>query len=136
MSANHEIKNGKERDILQQEYLKDNPYTLPQNYFAAVEDSVREKIHGKSTKESAFMNSIKTCIAFASVFAIIFGLGYGAMYVTGTTDINGNNNHEEMIYTQSQPVQISDTLDSADTDYIEQYLIESNISITTLASLE
>ncbi len=133
MNTNKDIQNGKERDILQQEYLRENPYTLPQNYFAAVEDAVREKIHGKPAKESALLNGIKTCTAFAAVFAIVFGLGYGAMHLTGTADYN---NTQEQILSQSDPIPQIDSLESTDTDYIEQYLIDSNVSIATLASLE
>ncbi len=133
MNTNKDIQNGKERDILRQEYLKENPYTLPQNYFATVEDAVREKIHGKPAKESAILNGIKTCTAFAAVFAIVFGLGYGAMYLTGTDEYN---NTPEQILSQSEPAAQIDPLESSDTDYIEQYLIDSNVSIATLASLE
>ena len=44
--------NGLEKDdILQKEYLRENPYTLPDNYFASVEDAVHKRIH---KEESGF----------------------------------------------------------------------------------
>ncbi len=137
MNDNINIQNGKERDILQQEHLRENPYGLPQNYFAAVEDAVREKIHGKPSKAEQLRNGFQTCVAFASVFAIVFGLGYGAMYVTGTATEAATNeeNGTEQILSQTQPVPTSDTL-NVEKDYIEQYLIDSNVSIATLASVE
>ena len=134
MNTNENTQNGKERDILEQNYLRENPYTLPQNYFAKVEDSVREKIKGeaKAPKGIRLADAVKTCTAFAAVFAIVFGLGYGAMYFTGTAKKQQPNE----LYSQTEPSVPANTLEDADINYIEQYLIESNVSIATLASLE
>ena len=84
MIGNKEILDGKEKDILQRESLKENPFVVPQGYFSSVEDAVHQKIHTEE-KVNPLVSFFKTGIALASVFGIVFGLGYGAMYLTDRT---------------------------------------------------
>lgn len=151
--------NGLEKDdILQKEYLRENPYTLPDNYFASVEDAVHKRIHKEETGSNPVLAFFKTSIALACLFGIVFGFGYGAMYLTGTIDqeeetvtyasLEGDSSIDELItkIMGNSPIietaeeieaypNMPDTL-SIDKEQIEQYLIDSNISISTLASLE
>lgn len=155
-----------EQDILQRSSLKENPYTLPKGYFAMVEDSVHKRIHKEEEPEKRWITILKPAVMLAVTFGVIFGLGYGAMYVTGTTQQKSNDlivmdesavqqdttsyNSETLFETMRSAAlldfltdpendDIATTSDSAlesHKDNIEQYLIESNVSLITLASLE
>ena len=157
MIGNKEILDGKERDILQSANLKENPFVVPQGYFASVEDAVHQKIH-KEEKVNPLVSFFKTGIALASVFGIVFGLGYGAMYLTDTLDTtespipavasNVEANIDELIISAigNYPImeteeEIENSPDMSDTlninkEMIEQYLIDSDLSISALAALE
>lgn len=157
MIGNKEILDGKERDILQSANLKENPFVVPQGYFASVEDAVHQKIH-KEEKVNPLVSFFKTGIALASVFGIVFGLGYGAMYLTDTLDTtestipaiasNEEANIDELIISAigNYPImeteeEIENSPDMSDTlsinkEMIEQYLIDSDLSISALAALE
>lgn len=157
MIGNKEILDGKERDILQSSNLKENPFVVPQGYFASVEDAVHQKIH-KEEKVNPLVSFFKTGIALASVFGIVFGLGYGAMYLTDTLDTtespipavasNEEANIDELIISAigNYPImeteeEIENSPDMSDTlsinkEMIEQYLIDSDLSISALAALE
>ena len=158
MVGNKDLINGKEKDILQNPSLRENPFAVPDGYFAAVEDSVHKKIYSNGENTNPLIAFLKTSVALASVFGIIFGLGYGAMYLTDTLDTqstasgytiaDSDFSFDDFIITAigSYPIMesseeidnspnISDTL-IIDTEQIEQYLIDSNVSITALASLE
>ena len=159
MIGNKEILDGKEKDILQRESLKENPFVVPQGYFSSVEDAVHQKIHTEE-KVNPLISFFKTGIALASVFGIVFGLGYGAMYLTDTLDASKSaseipayaSNEEagidELIISAigNYPIMdteeeienspnMSDTL-TINKEVIEQYLIDSDLSISALAALE
>ena len=159
MIGNKEILDGKEKDILQRESLKENPFVVPQGYFSSVEDAVHQKIHIEE-KVNPLVSFFKTGIALASVFGIVFGLGYGAMFLTDTLDANktaseipayasnADANIDEFIISAigNYPIMeteeeienspnMSDTL-SINKEIIEQYLIDSDLSISALAALE
>lgn len=162
---------GKKEDILQRSSLKENPYTLPDDYFAMVEDNIQKKIHGsdEAAEERGLIPVLRTAIMLACTFAIILGFGYGIMYVTEHVTAGDSQNivaleqSEEIENDSLDQEQIFDTIGSqailetisnnyyadaeeggqtidgnitVDKDNIEQYLIESNISLITLASLE
>ena len=157
MFGDKDIINQKERDILQDIKLKQNPYVVPEGYFASVEDAVHEKIHNQQP-ENALVSALKSGLALACMFAIVFGFGYGAMYLTNTnTHQTGSENYmaeeslsntEEFIigtigdgFLMATDEEISKYPNLTDTvainkELIEQYLIESDISIAALASLE
>ena len=157
MFVDKDIVNQKEKDILQESKLKQNPYTVPEGYFASVEDAVHHKIHNQQP-ENALVSAFKSGLALACTFAIIFGFGYGAMYLTNTsTQQNGSdsyiveesysNTEEFIIGTIGNSVlmatdeEINEYPNMTDTvvinkEVIEQYLIDSDISIAALASLE
>ncbi|MBR7157673.1 MAG: hypothetical protein IKD16_04680 [Bacteroidales bacterium] len=156
-----------EQDILERASLRENPYSLPQGYFAMVEDSVQKRIHNQESAipQNRLVEMLKPCLMLAITFGVIFGLGYGAMYVTGTTsqneerplivqessnDESSNQLEDDSFFDTVPSITIIESLaeaesddsfsefenDQANKDNIEQYLIESNISLITLASLE
>ena len=73
------------KNILDQESLRKAPFTVPEGYFATVEDRVRERV-AKPAKASPLWRVLKPGIAVAAMFLIIFGIGYATLSLTGTLD--------------------------------------------------
>lgn len=134
MIGNKEILDGKERDILQSANLKENPFDVPQGYFSSVEDAVHQKIHTEQ-KVNPLVSFFKTSIALASVFGIVFGLGYGAMYLTNTLNTNAAAS-QPSVYASNEGENTNEFTISASEEEIEQYLIDSDLTISALAALE
>ena len=150
-------------DILGRDYLKDNPYTLPKGYFAQLEDSVSKRIHADTDEqERGLVPFFKSAVMLACTFGVILGMGYGAMYLTNQSKesatpqfVENNINYNDPDSLEYDIIDIMsaaavlETLTASDEltqnnfdspevnkDNIEEYLIESNISLITLASLE
>jgi hypothetical protein len=71
-------------DILQREEFRQNPFTVPEGYFASLEDSLRDKVFAAEKKPAAFVGILKPALMMACSFAVIFGLGYGILSMTGS----------------------------------------------------
>lgn len=71
------------KNILEQESLKQAPFTVPEGYFQTVEDRVRERI-AKPERSTRLWTVLKPGIAVAAMFLIIFGIGYATLSLTGT----------------------------------------------------
>jgi hypothetical protein len=69
-------------NILDRRELKCNPFSVPEGYFDTVEDVVRERI--STPEKSGFAAILKPALLLACMFGIIFGIGYGALSLTGT----------------------------------------------------
>lgn len=80
----------KHKNILENSTLKANPFIVPNGYFAEVERSVMETITptGQQQGKNRFgiIEILKPAIGLAACFALIFGIGYGALYLTGNTE--------------------------------------------------
>ncbi len=158
-------------DILSRSSLKENPFGVPAGYFTSMQEEVMEKIsatpvaqpYSKEETEAApatFMTYFKPAFAMAAMFGLVFGIGWGAMKITGTytEDVPGNEQvvlgdvqgemEEEDIYSILD-ITIEDilTADNAELDIpanptvlddetIEQYLIDTRVSSTAIALLE
>lgn len=159
-------------NILERGSLKENPFGVPSGYFTAMQDEVMAKISAipvmppqvEEAEEAApagFMTYFKPAFAMAAMFGIIFGLGYGAMKITGTyTDddtslrsslISGNPQAElteddvisilditiEDIFTSQENNDAIGIMEQIASDEdIEQYLIDSRVTTTAIALLE
>lgn len=139
-------------DILQTPKLKENPFSLPQAYFTCVEEELNAKIKA-SDKENIIVDEpsrfglLKASFALTIVFGIIIGLGYLVLDLTNTSQIKSNIelaqqnedilNNDNTILADSLSKEFGLKNDNAiKTEDIEEYLLDSNISIITLASLE
>jgi hypothetical protein len=131
----------KHKNILENSTLKANPFIVPNGYFAEVERSVMETITptGQQPGKNRFgiIEILKPAIGLAACFALIFGIGYGALYLTGNTE-SKNSTSTVQIAEENIP---ESTETESDTIYInedaaEEYLINSGVSSSTLASLE
>lgn len=165
--------NKKTEDILSRKELKENPFGVPAGYFQMLEGDVMQKIRkegllsqGEVEQTPApalgFLNILKPALSLAAVFAIIFGLGYGAMSLTDTLDKSQEgqtemvaeqsldlssgtelseeeistiigNDIEELISGERDTVGVGSQLDE---EMIEQYLIDTRVSSSILASLD
>lgn len=164
-------KSEKTEDILTRTELKENPFGVPAQYFQLVQEEVMQKIKGENIAPQpqmepapalSFLTVLKPALSLAAVFAFIFGIGYGAMSLTGTLErsqqeqiqmaseqnINipaGTELTEEEIISiigdhideylsgEQDTVTINSTLDD---EMIEQYLIDTRTNYTVLASLD
>lgn len=153
-----------EHDILQNKRLKENPYFVPKDYFISVEKEITDKI-SNIVKEERLVNEeasriptsvklLKSMLGLAASFILIFGLGYGVMRITTSNYLN-----EEKSLSQNDTISLTDEYELLNTtlknhqledalqiiseepiqisnEDIEDYLINSDISELSLASLE
>lgn len=159
------------KDILEKERLKENPFGTPQGYFESMRQEVMEKISAtpvyvpEKEEPATFMTYFKPAFALAAVFAIVFGMGYGAMYMTGTvqdeeTQLQAQQtleenatfagteiSEDELIYLIGDTLENLYAQESSDAsidivepeinkEEIEQYLIDTRISTIALALLK
>jgi hypothetical protein len=71
-------------DILQREEFRQNPFTVPEGYFASMENSLRDKVFATEKKPAGFVGVLKPALVMACSFAVIFAIGYGILSMTGS----------------------------------------------------
>lgn len=158
-------------NILERSSLKENPFGVPSGYFSTMQDEVMAKIsaipvmppqaeEAEETAPAGFMTYFKPAFVMAVMFGIIFGLGYGAMKITGTyTDddavqgalfyANASDELSEDEVISILDITIEDIFASQENggtvevmeqvisdEDIEQYLIDSRVTTTAIALLE
>ncbi len=81
-------------DILGKSPLKENPFGVPKGYFGTMQREVMEKISSvpvapvyneEEAAPATLFTYLKPAIGLAAVFAIVFGMGYGVMSLTGVS---------------------------------------------------
>ena len=160
-------------DILQRSSLKENPFGTPKGYFETMQQEVLEKISAmpaapeydevQEQEPATFKTYFVPAFSLAAMFGIIFGLGYGAMKLTGTGEGSGlpeqavlSENVEEFEVPETElseddmmnilHVSIEDLIAAQNAEYeievqidnreIEEYLIENRVPTSQLALLE
>lgn len=73
----------KHMEILEEPGLKQNPFSVPEGYFADLEDRLHDRIHAPEPKSHAIMAKVKPALVLALMFGIIAGFGYVVSKVTG-----------------------------------------------------
>lgn len=63
--------------------LKRNPFSVPEGYFAGLEDSLHEKMHRPQSGLATAVLKVKPAIILALMFGIIAGFGYAVSKITG-----------------------------------------------------
>ena len=158
--------NKEPEDILDRSSLKENPFGVPQGYFENMQQEVMDKIAATAVADEdvapaepvTILTYLKPAISLAAVFAIIFGLGYGTMKLTGSY----NNDIPESVLSETSAetatglseeeiisildISIDDLLTAQreeeieqiqiNNEEIEEYLIENRISSIQIAMLE
>lgn len=166
------MKQNKEmEDILSRSSLKENPFGVPAGYFTSVQDEVMQKIsaipvaqpYNEEVEEEApatFMTYFKPAFALVTVFAMIFGIGWSTMKLTGTYTSSELENATMLSETTQEDlseddiisilnITVEDLYAEDDTDVqhqtettvldqetIEQYLIDTRLPSTAIALLE
>ena len=120
------------KNMLEQESLKQAPFTVPEGYFGSVEDCVRERI-AKPAKSSRLWTVLKPGIAVAAMFLIIFGLGYATLSLTGTL---GSGRSNQMLADADPEISVveadlNEVIQELPDDELMQYLSET-VSLTDL----
>lgn len=86
-------------NILDDIKRRERPFDLPEGYFPALEDSVREKIAQPERGHSPIFGAIRTGFALAASFAFIFLMGYGVMSLTKTLSLPDFTAEDDMLST-------------------------------------
>lgn len=71
-------------NILDNPDLKKLSFSVPEGYFAKMEDQVREIIATPEHVPSGIMRYFKPALGLLCSFGLVFGLGYGIFALTGT----------------------------------------------------
>ena len=86
-------------DILEEERMKQIPFTTPENYFESLEERIAEKVFPSEKKGwwTSLGKVLKPAIGLAASFLIVAGLGWGVMRLTQTarTDLAQNVENTE-----------------------------------------
>lgn len=165
--------NSDNRDILEREDMKSNPFGTPAGYFESLEDSLWARINGgegisvdeavqkagiaggasKGTKGIAWKHIFRSTASLAASFALILALGYGVMEITKKAATAGSErvvalspDEYDTTFTgttasgQDEILSDEDADETSDTDEeispIEQYLLDSDLSIYSIAYAE
>ena len=120
------------KSILEQDSLKRAPFTVPEGYFATVEDRVRERI-AKPARSSRLWTVLKPGIAVAAMFLVIFGIGYATLSLTGTL---GSGRSARMLADADTEISVveadlNEKIEELPDDDLMEYLSET-ISLTDL----
>ncbi len=78
----------KEQDILDDERLRQNPFSVPDGYVPELEEKVHRRIFAEEplTPLAVFLARAKAPALLALTFCIIFAMGYGVLSLTGTAE--------------------------------------------------
>ena len=86
-------------DILEEERMKQIPFTTPDNYFESLEERIAEKVFPSEKKGwwPSLGKVLKPALGLAASFLIVAGLGWGVMRLTQTTrtDLAQNTDNTE-----------------------------------------
>ena len=133
-------------DILEDERMKQIPFTTPENYFESLEERIAEKVFPSEKKGwwTSLGKVLKPAATLAASFLIVAGLGWGVMRLTQTArgDLaqNAENTEEgqmldslvkdfgaievNRLYADYEDItdDIQEFEDSDDSDAIEEYI--------------
>ena len=117
----------KERDILGKIRESGSPFSVPDGYFNGIEDRVREKISVPESKSPVWAIA-KPALILTCMFAVILGIGYGTMVLTGTSAsdrFSERTDEAELLADQAFSLMEDDEL----IDYLAENLSSSDIEM-------
>jgi len=131
-----------------QPHLRENPYTVPDGYFSAMQGEVAEKISARVNKPG-FWALAKPQIALVSTFAIIFLIAFATIkifspqqeslrnetFATGSEYIEGHYIESSFVDFYDTTADTSLQAEEVDPEEIVEYL-SSSTGLIYLASLE
>ncbi len=79
-----------QQDILERARQAGQPFKAPEGYFESFEDRLMARISAEAQPAAStsrrLWTVLKPALALAATFAIIFGMGYGVLFLTHTLD--------------------------------------------------
>lgn len=87
------------KNILDDIKRRERPFDLPDGYFPALEESIREKIARPERVGNPILGAVRTGFALAVSFAFIFMMGYGVMSLTKTLSLPDFTAEDDMLST-------------------------------------
>ncbi|PKP37690.1 MAG: hypothetical protein CVT97_04745 [Bacteroidetes bacterium HGW-Bacteroidetes-14] len=131
-----------------QPHLRENPYTVPEGYFSAMQGEVAEKISARVHKPG-FWALAKPQVALVSTFAIIFLIAFATIkifspqgeslkneaFATGSEYIDGHYIESSFVDFYDTTADTSIRAEEIDPEEIVEYL-SSSTGLIYLASLE
>ncbi len=111
-NINQNLNSNSDYDILSNPHLKENPFRVPNGYFAQFEADIQKRIKEESkditpkAPKKLLYTQLKSAFSMAAMFIIILGLGYSVMYVTNSIE----NESSESIAQESANINIEDEL--------------------------
>lgn len=102
-------------DILQREEFRQNPFTAPEGYFASLEDSLRDKVFATEKKPAGFVGVLKPALMMACSFAVILGISYGILSMTG-----GLASHNAQMSEYDEIAAAVENMDPAMFEYLDE----------------
>lgn len=112
-NINQNLNSNSDYDILSNPHLKENPFRVPNGYFAQFEADIQKRIKEESkditpkAPKRLLYAQLKSAFSMAAMFIIILGLGYSVMYVTNSLE---KDNTTEQVAQGNEAVNIEDEL--------------------------
>ena len=107
------------KNILDREEFRQNPFTVPEGYFASLEDTLRDKVLGSEKRPAGFVGVLKPALMLACSFAVIIGIGYGVLSLTKSF---GTQQYQMSAY--EAVADAVENFDPAMFEYLDQYDFE------------
>jgi hypothetical protein len=104
------------KDILEREEFRQNPFTAPEGYFASLEDQLRDKVLGTEKRPVGLVGVLKPALMMVCSFAVIIGLGYGVLSLT-----NSISSGQPQMSAYDAVADAVENFDSAMFEYLDEY---------------
>jgi len=96
------------KEMLNDPHLKQNPYTVPEDYFRMVtEEWQMESAVGQTVEPEHPRLSLRSLFQFAASFALLFGIGYALFMLTGRNRADSQQTEEYSLFSELSELGLS-----------------------------
>ncbi len=96
------------KEMLNDPHLKQNPYTVPEDYFRMVTEEWQMESAVEQTVESEHSRlSLRSLFQFAASFALLFGIGYALFMLTGRNRADSQQTEEYSLFSELSELGLS-----------------------------
>lgn len=107
---------------LENNEFKENPFRMPDGYLENMEASVLRKISEETASRTGWRTILRPAIYLAAMFAMIFGIGYGVMALT----------HSSERLEQQTPALMTEVEDSQPSEEDMEYYVNEYITVNEI----
>lgn len=100
----------------------EKPFRMPESYLERLEGVVTARV--EAPQKRSFRTVVRPALGLACAFALVFGMGYGVLALTGTLDRKGSGPMHESYSLFDEGIVSSSFLDFYD-DFQEEYGTEA-----------